>query len=314
MNTLPNTDFLLDIDQEYLIKYNLARLGFTNSVDVKEQTSNLDFNKNIYKINNFGFRDEKDLIPGNPAEILAFGCSQTYGVGLPQNYIWPVLLEKEIQKTVANLGMSGAGAKTIFEVMMYYIKYIGKPKMVIAMFPDCFRYLHVRDKDFYTVTNNNYPMFPESPQLSVTYIRTADYDTGELYMKDKFIKLPCDPGYVIPPQESIKQFFSSVYMMETVCNLLNIKFYWGTYYGYNNTLLFEMLKNKRFQLDISNYIDKIYSISSDWLSKSNKLLDIEPSYQSMIKLAADKQHLGIQWHVYVVEKIMEHLNNDNIRN
>lgn len=314
MNILPDTDFLLDIDQEYLIRYNFARLGFENAINIKEQTTHLDSYKNIYKINNFGFRDEKDLIPGNPSEILALGCSQTYGLGLPQDYIWPFILQEKTKKTVANLGMSGAGAKTMLEVMMYYIKYIGKPKIVIAIFPDCFRYLHVRDKNFYTLSKNNSTIFLNSPELSVTTIKTVDYDTAEPYIKDKFIKLPCNPEYIIPPQESIKQFFSSVYLMETVCNLLNINFYWGTYYENNHMFLFEMLKNKRFQLNILNYIDNFYSISDEFTSQTYKNLYINPLYKDMIDNAADNQHKGITWHLFVVEKIMEHLNNDNIRN
>ncbi len=312
MNLIPNTDFLLDIDQEYLIKYNIARLGFKNDVNVKQQTTHLDFNKNIYEINNFAFRDKKDLVPGNPADILTLGCSQTYGVGLPQDYIWPFLLEKETKNTVANLGMSGAGAKTMLDVMMYYIKYIGKPKIVVGLFPDCFRYLHVRDKNFYLVTKNNIDMFPEPPQLSVTFLKTVDHKTGDVYMKDKFVRFPCEPSFVIPPQESIKQFFSSIHLIETICNLLDIKFYWGTYDANTKDIIKEMFKNERFKLNTLNYINNITDCLSlpnrTFSNESKKISDIDPLYKDMITLAADKQHFGISQHFCIVDSIMEHLN------
>ena len=64
-----------------------------------------------YKINDEGFRSPKFTHGDRP--IVCFGCSYTYGVGLPEDFTWPYLVSKHYDIPVYNLGLPGNGLDMI---------------------------------------------------------------------------------------------------------------------------------------------------------------------------------------------------------
>jgi len=202
MNVLDNIDYVFDLSEENISSINCNRAGFDKNDHSKIRTSHLDFHKNTYKLNNLNFRDEKDLISGKPADILTLGCSQTFGIGLPQEYIWPFLIEKKMNRSVSNLGMSGASAKMISDLMLYYFKNVGLPKVVIANFPDTFRYSHLLDGEIYAEAPNknstHFKLTDRPPFQTITFLKNVDYGDGEIYIKDKYVKFPADAADIIP--------------------------------------------------------------------------------------------------------------------
>jgi hypothetical protein len=54
----------------------------------------------MYHINEFGFRGNIDLSSKN--NIATFGCSVTYGVGIPQADIYPQLIAESLNKNLDN--------------------------------------------------------------------------------------------------------------------------------------------------------------------------------------------------------------------
>ena len=92
--------------------------------------NNINFNsgetsyKNDYKKNNYNFRDDKDIIKGSPADILAIGCSNTVGIGVPFEHIWSSVIKKQTGLSVANLGVSGGSTEQIISFTLKYIDYV----------------------------------------------------------------------------------------------------------------------------------------------------------------------------------------------
>ena len=71
-----------------------------------------------YKINSQGFRcDEFDDSPC----LVALGCSYTFGVGLPIEDTWPMLVGRALGLKVFNLSWPGQGSDYCFRMANYWI-------------------------------------------------------------------------------------------------------------------------------------------------------------------------------------------------
>lgn len=85
--------------------------------DAEEMRSKKDYEEFSYTINDMGFRDHYP----DPKEsnILAFfGCSFTFGEGLPSKKNFPFLLSHQTEMKMLNLGMPGTGAHRIYLTML----------------------------------------------------------------------------------------------------------------------------------------------------------------------------------------------------
>jgi hypothetical protein len=97
-----------------------------------------------YHINSAGFRGEE--FDGN-AEIVALGCSHTFGMGLPSEFAWPNVVSNLMGiKNVANLGRCGASIADQIRWLTVYIRKYGAPKMILASFPNFARYEFCNEK------------------------------------------------------------------------------------------------------------------------------------------------------------------------
>lgn len=303
-----NLDFTLKLHNQFIKP---------NDISFVNNKTSLDNNVNEYFINNLEFRDNADWNFGNPADIIALGCSHTYGVGIPQKYIWPEIIKSKTNQTVANLGICGASAQTMLDSFLLYLDKVGNPKYVLACFPDHLRYSHVADSVFFALNNggDNY----RSKKI-VTHTRTSDYDNGNINIEDKIIKLPADPRYTIPVEESLSQYISSIYIIEKVCQFLNIKFYWSTWHNpTKNIFLDNLFLQKDFCLNRINFIENISSqhLANEFLGpvdyedERNCVIDHKmksedfEKYNSMWDVASDKKHLGVHWHYHVAESFIK---------
>jgi Pyruvate/2-oxoacid:ferredoxin oxidoreductase delta subunit len=79
-------------------------------------------------------------------EIVALGCSYTFGVGVPEKFIWPTFV-KELTgiDDVVNLGKPGVSIAFQVRLLSTYIRNYGPPKIVLCNFPDFLRYEYVAD-------------------------------------------------------------------------------------------------------------------------------------------------------------------------
>jgi len=92
--------------------------------------------KFTYTFNSEGFRSERFT---NTPTVMFLGCSDTIGIGLPVEAIWPTLVAKQLNMSCANLGQGGGSADTAFRLCLGWIDKI-KPKMVIFLQPPGIRW------------------------------------------------------------------------------------------------------------------------------------------------------------------------------
>ena len=89
-----------------------------------------------YRYNNFGFRGDDFTEAGLP---MAFGASDVFGIGLPEDQIWISRFSEISGQKIYNLGVPGGSCDTVYRLMTYWVDRI-LPKFVLVFWPPIFRY------------------------------------------------------------------------------------------------------------------------------------------------------------------------------
>jgi hypothetical protein len=116
----------------------------------KQKINYLSDDPSTYYLNNYGFRSDDFTDKHNGKHILFAGCSNTFGVGMPQDYLWPTLVyekikEKESLSGFYNLGIPAGSNFEIISNIFKYCKMFGNPDCIFINFPNIGRdviYLH----------------------------------------------------------------------------------------------------------------------------------------------------------------------------
>lgn len=308
-NVLYGINYAYNFNQDNSFLWNVVVLGHDNRLTKNSSVTlktYLDKGFNTYNLNNFGFRDTVDLTKNDPADIVALGCSNTFGIGLDQNYIWPNILQNKTGLRVANLGMAGASVHLQLNALLYYLNNVGIPKYVFALLPDCFRFSHIKDNFSYDAKSL------DAPLKGITSVLTVNFLTGEHENLDKIIKTPTNPEYFISGHQALEQYISGIYTIQSICNLLNIKFYYSTWHNFaENMLLNIMFKDNNSGLNKDNYI----SVNGSFAECDDYHENIKDEIiKKMWLVAADDKHLGIHWHTHAAEYFTEKIKDDNTWN
>ncbi len=98
-----------------------------------------------YRINNSGFRGAH--FTNDPA-LVFFGCSFTFGTGIPEEKIWPTLTSKHFNLQCCNLGIPGHGLdfQSLYSPL-WLLNEIPNPRAFLIKFPPQPRITLYREKD-----------------------------------------------------------------------------------------------------------------------------------------------------------------------
>lgn len=215
-------------------------------------------NDNDYFINELGFRGK---IKNSP-EIIATGCSFTFGLGVPEDGVWTNILGDQIRTDILNLGVPGHTVKKICELTIRYISKFEKPKTVLAFFPGFFRGMMIEDINFYTSSRNMTQNKQNKVEKQSSFYPIIHYDRSENLMwfkktdGPKFLKSK-DKGVtymenVLSPHQLISDAIDSISTLQDFCNSHGIKLYWSTWDIPTSILMDTLLKIPDFKL--KNYI------------------------------------------------------------
>jgi len=102
-----------------------------------------------YRYNHFGFRGDNFT---NVPDGLVFGCSHTFGAGLPEHDTWVSRFSKISNTTVWNLGVNGAATDTVYRLVSFWVRHI-RPQFVLVFAPPSFRYEITEDNKTWAIKN-----------------------------------------------------------------------------------------------------------------------------------------------------------------
>lgn len=205
---------------------------------------------NTYKINSLGLRGK---VYEN-ADVIASGCSITFGIGVPEEGRWTNILGKIANKNVMNLGNPGGSVETICNNIIQYCMNSSMPKEIFCLMPDFFRSMVVVDREFYK------PKIPDKRIEQRDELQLIFCNPDVQPHKDSVLMKITDKRYIedaTSPHQLILDAINHIYVLESFCLLNNIKLYWTTWDLSSSLIMQELIKLKNFKLkNFSSFMSK----------------------------------------------------------
>lgn len=252
-----------------------------------------------YKINKHGYRSE-DFI--GPETVLALGCSQTFGYGMIEDFIWPNIFCSKINKKYHSLAEPGDGLQGQVSKAFAYFKEIGHPKIIIGAFP---------------AGRIEYPNIPqvlgkeEKFLISSTQLPLKDFNgIRDIYIStEKFSERPHNPQDVLPYEFGLYYNFIFIRMLEDYCKTNNITLIWTFY---DDWIFIEYIKknvpeilNNYFSIE-KNKIVTMFGDEGDLFNECHKEIKDHPLFEKASDLDKNgKHHMGIHGHLHFGEEFYE---------
>lgn len=269
--------------------------------------------KNHYSKDDHAYRNSSKI---GRADIIASGCSQTYGVGIPEDVRWSNQLGDLMGMSQVTVSLPGWSTQSMINGVMSYIKQYGKPKVVALLLPDFYR--------FDIAVNKTSMIFrlDEKNSSNLDLVRRIN-DVTEAYTRlPKISKKPHLIEEILPAE--VSYFFSGQFLRFFIeyCKEAEIKLIWGTL-SYPVHCLIEQVKsiemqNKLFEpnVDFSDYVELDYFSGQGEINLTEKSCHQEKRvlYKEFFDYGVDKikdnqPHMGVHMHTHVAEKFKEALDN-----
>jgi hypothetical protein len=169
-----------------------------------------------YELNSLGYRSPEF----GEVELLTIGCSQTVGLGVDEEDIWPNLVADLTNMRHANLGIVGNSAQGMLESALAYIKDYGKPKVICALYPGMYRFKTLINKDINTALYSDF-----SKNLEAKNINLAFASEGVESKKDapQISKRPHNLNDVLAYEVAVYQSVMAVNTLIEYCKVAEIK-------------------------------------------------------------------------------------------
>lgn len=181
-------------DENQIISYD------TYGMDEESHLDTWEYGQFDYKINDLGFRNFKK----NEIDIGAFGCSFTFGQGMPNELLWHQLLANELNLKISNYGIPGASIQTCVDVFAIVSKFISMSKAVFLL-PSYNRIQLTKYS-----ANNKLGLFSCIPGI------TSKLGSSYGLNSEDIIK-------VLPDEEVVKQTKNSLYLLDYLGKIRNIE-------------------------------------------------------------------------------------------
>lgn len=173
-----------------------------------------------YNVNRLSLREPK---LSKNSDILAVGCSNSFGVGLPYDLAWPETVSKALNLTYSNISEPGSSAMHEVMNVFHYCKAFGNPKIILCMFPNFERSrMFLDNKTIYSQRDSQ-----KDPQ-------PVHIHTNAPQSRPTFLKLPVQADELISEQQAFYYNTLFIFMLEQYCRSNQIKLIWSTWANHNN--------------------------------------------------------------------------------
>jgi len=194
-----------------------------------------------YRLNSVGYRSPEF---SDKTEILFVGDSNTYGVGIPYEYLWHTMLAKELGiNNYASLGVPGASIQSNVNDIFHYIRAYNIPSKIVVAFPDIYRALIFQNKKLFRRKDVAWSL-PQNITLGNPLERMNNINN--------FSKRPHDPSDILNNEHLIMNAIQWVNILEDYCESLGVDLYW-TSFDSRTAKFFEILKSRENQKKYYKY-------------------------------------------------------------
>lgn len=237
-----------------------------------------------YNLNKRRFREPKLR---KDAEMLAVGCSNSFGFGLPYYLAWPETVAKALNFSYSNISQPGTSVMHQVMNVFHYCKSFGNPKIILCVFPNFERSRMFIDNK---TTRSKNEWEKEAQPL--------DIHTDDPQHRPTFLKLPVDKDELISEQQAFYYNTLFIFMLEQYCRSNNIKLIWSTWADHDN---FDLMFKETYEYYESG--TKKLFMQNVYACKDHE--DLKKENPNIFNQAADTHngnpHPGVHWHQHVTE-------------
>jgi hypothetical protein len=271
---------------------------------------------NTYTVNSMEERGPEHIM--NP-DIITLGCSQTWGVGVPDGTLWPDVLAKQTGMSHVNLASPGEAIQQNLDSLIRYIKVYGKPKYVVALFSDFTRNYMLLNTE--RMRRDEEPASQDDPGVSFTPVfhdrLNRQYSTELDIRGPKYAKKPFLVTDVVSKETFLFYYMQYLSMIQAYCEASGIKLLFSTWDASTMKVLNRYTTNG-VKLSGFCYFNKTRWISgSSTEYHSNCHSDEEETYGRNWIVGADATddiggHIGIHEHLDIAEMFANEIKNVRI--
>jgi hypothetical protein len=292
-------------DQSDRILYNsLASIAEKHkSYESKMIKTNALLPQDKYTFNSLGYRSDEFT---STAKILVAGCSQTYGIGVPDEYVWGNILSRRLNMSYANIGLSGKSIPRIVHTIFSYFKEVGNPEYLFVVFPEMSRL---------TIPVNEFLISENDKEYNLVDTNINRYK--EIKDKPNYSKAPHSVEQIITQEFTIWESLIHIQMLEQYCISSNITLAYGSFDPYANKLLnyaknensykfFIDLETDRWIPDFGKGTGQDYHVDGKDIKCHTEFITEKNSYYW--RMAGDRHpengnipHFGIHRHIHLAE-------------
>lgn len=253
----------------------------------------------VYTLNSEFFRSPEF----GQVDLIALGCSQTFGQGVDDHVIWPRLLGESMGVSYVNLGMPSSSVHAMLSSLLVYIRRYGKPKYVAALLPG-YRRIAMPLRHEYNSSAATSREQRESGVVGYENLNLA-YREQDGAKKDVplYSKRPYIMDDILAYEVPLHQSMTALSVMIEYCRVADIKLVFSSWNSGMDELLREKLNNPMTEIDLSGYI----SMPTNRMLKSCHE-EQSALYQDIWDRARDcGHHMGAHEHIHYAELFEESL-------
>ena len=291
---------------EFLYIFALKQWGYIPNTDNAFETEDP---HRTYVVNSNGFRGAEEF--NSQVDFIATGCSQTFGLGVPQEATWGATLADKLNMSHATIALSGWSVQEMVDSIMFHIHKHGKPKVIAALLPDFGRTIMLEKSDAF-VSEAPEPIWGE---VGIHVKGFHYHGDSEL---PRISKRPHCNHDVLPPEFYTHIAAQSWAHFIEYCRVADIQLIWTSWdtsvlEQYSLASAISKIKDVRFEeaiIDLSGFFKTKFHIYDkqhlDLLDKLNCHSELENMWPECFREGTDIfKHYGTHAHAHIAEEFYD---------
>lgn len=197
-----------------LVSYDVPKFLYDDKGNPSDPLHNIE-----KELNSNGFRSPEFA----PVDLITLGCSQTFGMGVCSDFLWPKLLSEKLGNlSYANLSYPGWSVTRMVREFFAYVNIYGSPKFLSILMPDLYRYVFVTRNSVnigYNVDKNKNVTDVTEGDLTLPVSEEFGWDEQQL---PKISKKPHALEDILTPDFTHYQNLDSLYQLLIFCEATGV--------------------------------------------------------------------------------------------
>lgn len=279
---------------------------------------------NQYSLNSYNCRGPEF---SSDVDFIIAGCSQTFGIGVPDDGVWPKFVADRLNASYVNLSMLGPGMEWITDSIYRYVNTFGKPKRgIMVLAPDYYRVDVLVDNKLSSCSRHGVsdylPQYYDESNIDFRLV-TCHLDNS---YPTSYIRKPFPVDNTVLEEESIRRNIKAIKDLEIFCEQAGIPLIWSTWHEGLEQLANTLPDKYKFKNYLStnehSWMSNSIGIApsekdeegiADWIMENDTPVYCHSELENYYGLAfhkgtdrfkfekRDQSHMGVHKHIHIAE-------------